>query len=133
MRQLDRGYSNARVGNGYNRVLSVCVFTDADSAARLHILRCIRDQVREYLCQPSEVPVDEELFRSRVDRQLMLAGFDQRMRRLDAGGQSLPQRIHCLTQSNFPGTDPGDVEQIIDEANQVRELPLHYFECRLQR
>ncbi len=96
-----------------------------DAAVGFGILGRVVEQVGEYLRQPRLVGDERHGLLGQVHHQRVSALFDQRTRGLDGAFHDLAQRCRVLAQGELGLADPGNVEQVIDQAHHQRQLPLH--------
>ena len=63
----------------------------------------------------------------------MSSGIDKRSRRLDRGRDDGCKFDRLLLQLDLAMRDPRDIQQIIDQANHLIDLPFHDFANGVQR
>jgi hypothetical protein len=98
---------------------------DLDAPALGRELRGVVQQVRQHLRQPVDVAGHDEPDRAR-DAQLVAARLDQRHRGLDRARHHVAQLDRMPFDHDLALRDAADVEQVVDEPRQVRDLPLDH-------
>ena len=95
-----------------------------DPAARLGVLRGVRQQVRNHLGEPAEVGVHGQAALRDVDVERVPLLLEQRARHLDRLRDDVCELDRLALQLDLAACDPRDVEQIVDEADEVLDLAL---------
>src|SRR6185437_8620643 len=113
--------------------LSVTAMT-ASSASRSNVIRMrppasvyltLLDQIRENLDEPVGIALQYEIAGAHVGGERMAAGFQRRAGALERASQNVQERHLLDAQPQLAVRHPADIEQVIHEAHQVTELPLH--------
>ena len=120
--ELIGGHADAAVPHHDDDLVALTLGREPDSSSRLGVLTGVVEQIAEDLRQPHRVGIEEDrLLRQRhVDR--LLVTFRQRTARFD-GVLDDRREIHPrLSQLQLVPRDSADVEQIVNEADHVRQL-----------
>ena len=95
------------------------------------VLGGIRHQVEHDLRQPVRIGLHAKPgARHRVDQHAMRPRFEQRLRHLHRAQQRIGDFHRLLAQLDLAARDARYVEKIVDQARQVRRLPLEGAELR---
>ena len=80
--------------------------------------------VRHHLHQPGRVAFDGDQLVGELDGQRVPAGVHCRPGGLDRARDDRPEQHRFALQRDHPAGDPRHVEQVVDQADQVLDLPL---------
>ena len=99
---------------------------DRDMPARFGVLRRVVKEVRDHLSQAHQVAIDVEGSYRHVHRKMVLSGFEERPGHLHCARYCSRQIEPLAPQIDLPHRRPGDVQQIVHQARQVRDLALDH-------
>jgi hypothetical protein len=94
-----------------------------DAAARRREFRGVVEQVGEHLHQPHRVAEDVQGLGRRIDDEVVAALGHRRLYRGDGVVEHLLEAGDFLDQVDLARGDAAHVEQVVDQAPQVRHLP----------
>ena len=97
---------------------------DVDVRAVGRELRCIRQQIADHLREPDHVAVDLQRLRRRIDRHRLPPCGDHRPRGLERALDDILCDQALPLQLDLVAGDARDVQQVVDEAREMRGLPL---------
>ena len=104
-----------------------------DVPARRRVLRRVGEQVRDHLREPFAVRVDDEPGARHRDRELVLSLFDERAGHLDRVGDDRGDLDGRALEAQLAAHGARHVEQVVDQAREVPDLPLDDGALALQR
>jgi hypothetical protein len=81
-----------------------------------------REEVREDLREAHGVSLDEDALRGKVDGERVPAGVESGADRFERSLDDLGKRDRLLAKDEAAARDAGEVEQVVDEPGEVREL-----------
>ena len=97
---------------------------EPDPAAALGVLRGVGQQVQDDLLDPRRVDVERQLAPLDRDAQGVPPLVDERPGRLDRLVEDRARVDEVLPEPDLAAGDPGDVEQVVDEPDELPDLPL---------
>ncbi|MCY1506402.1 hypothetical protein D9M68_406510 [compost metagenome] len=95
---------------------------DADGRLRRRELRRVQDQVLHHLHQPDLVGVHRDRCGVGLHRDVLRLGLERRPCRLGGERDHFFELQRPGAQLDAPGVDAADVEQVVDQPAQVRDL-----------
>ena len=123
--QLRRLDPNPGIIQGYHRLTGVCHGRQRDVAAAVRIFHGVIEQVGKRLGQPGEVRTDPERVAGQVHGEGVPGRFNQRLDGFDSAPNGGPQIEPLSPQFDPVAGDPGHIQQIVGQANELTDLPLH--------
>ena len=97
---------------------------DGDAAPLGRVLGGVRQQVRHHLGQPLRIAVDGQRVVRQVENQLVPPLLQQRAGHLDRFGDEVGGIHPGAPQVHLAARDAGDVEHVVDEADEMPGLAL---------
>jgi hypothetical protein len=104
-------------------VLHVC--RKPDISAFLGVLGAVREQVAEHLGQPGQVAVQIHRIGRKGDGELVSGRVDGLPGRLHGAFHDVGKADRGAPEFHLVLAEPGDVEEVVHEANQVLQLAFH--------
>ncbi len=132
-RQLLGWNSVAGVDDAHDRGVVLRVALHDDPSARLRVLVGVAQQIRDDLRQPVEVADDPQRRLGKLEHELVFPRLDRRRQLLGAGLDRDVQVHRRAVEGDLAAADPCEIEQIVDEARQVRELPMQHRPQRVEQ
>src|SRR5436190_2221369 len=117
-RNADAGVGDRNLGGG-----SRFAGPDRDPAAEPGVLHGVVQDVRDRLADPRRIGVRPERMIGQIDRDRLRPRIDERSRRFDGAVHDAPQVDAAGPQFDLVLRDPGHVEQIVCDPDQVLQLP----------
>ncbi len=123
--QQTRVHAHSLVAHPDHRAVAVALRAQLDRGAVLAVFRCVVQQVRDDLRQACRVALQPHRLAERHHVQPLRARIDGRLHGLDAFGDHGVE-IHLLAaQCDLAVADACHVEQLVDQARHLAELPDH--------
>ena len=122
-----RGDADAVVPHPQHRLVALPLGRQPDAPVRLGVLGGVGQQVADDLGEPHRVGVEQQGFGRKSDAQLVALGVDERLDRLHRTGDDRGQFDPLLAEFDLAPHDPGHVEQVVHQPDQVMDLPLHHL------
>ena len=97
---------------------------EPDPAAALGVLRGVGQQVQDDLLDPRRVDVERQLAPLDRDAEGVPPLVDERPGRLDRLVEDRARVHEVLPEPDLPARDARDVEQVVDEPDELPDLPL---------
>jgi len=85
----------------------------------------IVDEIGEYLNKTHRIAIDNERLVAQRDADLVSPRLYQRVTRFKGLLDHCGETDMFLLELDFARSDPGNLQKIIDEANEVVNLPVH--------
>ncbi|MDQ3330834.1 MAG: hypothetical protein M3552_09300, partial [Planctomycetota bacterium] len=89
------------------------------------IFGCVVQQVADNLNQTTAIAVDEDRLGRQVEGQLVTTRFDERPDSFDRLYDDVAEIEPLLTEFDLPASDPGHVEQVVDQPSHLSNLATH--------
>ncbi len=124
VRQLGRPDSDAGVDDTNGDGALLAAHLDANAAARLGVPRRVREEVREDLSEADGIAMKEDRILRQDDLEGVLPAEKERPRRLERALHDGGEGDSLGPQADLPVRDPGNVEEIVDEPDEMGHLPL---------
>jgi hypothetical protein len=116
--------ADAVVRHGDERLGALPLGAHAQVAAGLGVVRRVVEQVREDLRQPHGVGVEPDRLAGQRHDELVLPALDRGAARLDRRGDHVRELDASAAQLETPVRDARDIEQVLEQARHVADLPL---------
>ena len=98
-----------------------------DVSSRRRELGRVVEHVREHLGEPGTVSEKGHRLGRQGDRQLMSLSFDGAAAQFHRIANDLRELHRLLAQHDLSSRDPRDVEKVLDESDQLLQLPVHHL------
>ncbi len=118
--------ADSRVANLDRHLLPAGLGDQPDDAAALGVFGGIVEEVGNDLVQADGVGIKLDRSFRYADDELMPVGVDQRAGRFDRAGDDIAQEEPLRPKLDFAPHEPRQVEQVVDEADHVIDLPLEH-------
>ena len=116
--------ADAGVANADHHRVCFPVRLDLNRSPGLGVLGGVGQEVRHHLRETLLVAVNRAPTPGYVDIEIVLALFEQRAGGLHGSGDDVGQLHVLFLELDLPPGDAGDVEKVIDKADEVTDLPL---------
>ncbi len=123
-RQQIGGDAFSRVGHPDGDFGAIAAYRDRDTPAPLRVLGCIAQHVAQSLRQARRIAEYLQRLSGHIDGQIVRALGEHRMSRLDRPRDEIRDFVRLFREVDLAARDARDIQQVIDESRQVRNLPL---------
>ena len=119
--------SDPRIADAHHSLSGLLVRGEPDLPATRRELHRIVENVRKDLHEPRAVTVDTNRRRRHTHVQLLVRGRRERHDGLDGSGHQALEFVRFTTQVDLIGSDPGHIQEVIDEPHELPNLTVNHF------